>query len=113
MSKGEFGEPWAIFDSKSMIVVDRNNRLVSESWSRPTERQRAVSCVNALAGRDPALVQRQLEQRDELLAAAKIMLALPEVYPHTRARLEAAIAKAEGVWADANPPREPESEVVT
>lgn len=119
-SKGEFGEPWSVDDGCIVRQADGVLCVWEGKWQY---RRRAVVCVNALAGRDPALVQRQLEERDELLAACKRMSAahaammahedLDKVvrgWGEANAYARNAIAKAEGV-SDANSPREPESEV--
>ncbi len=76
MSKGEFGEPW-YFEDGEVYTVDDDQVLtgtfcgarLGADW-----RDRAIACVNALAGRDPAAIEQRLAERDELLAAAKGML---------------------------------------
>ncbi len=107
MSKGEFGEPWEKTKGAGYadILVTSQGTIVCETYSHKSVRldERAIACVNALAGRDPALVQRQLEEREGLLAACNLALHDDDRCPgrgglenETIEALAAAIAKAEG-----------------
>ena len=110
-SKGEFGEPWADSTGNYSLI---NGRMALNTVNGAQElKHRAVACVNALAGRDPALVERQLEQRDELLAVAKALVdderanrnvGVAGICDDCFVAAKAAIAKAEGGPADASPP---------
>ncbi len=107
MSKGEFGEPWEKTKGAGHadILMTSQGVIVCETYSHKSARldERAVACVNALTGRDPAAIQQRLEERDELLAACNLALHDDDRCPgrggldnETIEVLAAAIAKAEG-----------------
>jgi len=79
MSEPKYGEPWKwvtdLDDGLDGIVLANLNCIAhdSDTVSLP-ELHRAVACVNALAGRDPETVKRQLEERDKLLAMCKALV---------------------------------------
>lgn len=76
MSEPKYGEPWLKTNGPrhSDIIKTRTGDIVCEcyGWASGRYDERAVACVNALAGLDPTTVKRRLEERDELLAACKI-----------------------------------------
>ncbi len=94
--KGDYGEPWRWVGCDTSCDVegcehDETTTLRLESKSGyilntdvfggvafpligDEDQVRIVACVNALAGRDPETVKRQLEERDKLLAMCKALV---------------------------------------
>lgn len=83
MTKPQYGEPWrwaeegddywSLDNNEGGSILtatsDRDGSLSLDVFKADADR--IVACVNALAGREPEAVKQQLEQRDELLEAAK------------------------------------------
>ncbi len=68
MTKPQYGEPWR----SQGDAVDNVRGCCISHWHGDVARQnRAVACVNALAGLNPEAVKRRLEERDELLGVLK------------------------------------------
>lgn len=90
MNASKHGEPWSWNEENEhegfdLLMADGTHIVTVDYWKcevagvnyghhiccGDAEADRIVACVNALAGQDPETVKRRLEERDELLAAAK------------------------------------------
>ncbi len=89
MTEPQYGEPWTREGQPATQYILSGGRNACEWIGRPQELNRAVACVNALAGLNPDDVKRRLEERDELLEWFNRL-------DHAYALAKAAIAKAEG-----------------
>ncbi|KKK51153.1 hypothetical protein LCGC14_3117840 [marine sediment metagenome] len=102
--KGDCGEPWRKTINGDPSLLADNGDIACECSRYHKDKgyaERIVACVNALAGLNPDDVKRRLEERDELLAACKLLIGsnVVVVCPINQDAIpliRAAIAKAEG-----------------
>lgn len=75
MSESTYGEPWK---REGDWIVDSLGHVPFDGFAGMDLDNHIVACVNALAGLDPEAIQRQLEEREELLEALKSIVSTGE-----------------------------------